>query len=60
MAAKFEDGSIVQLKSGSPLMTVDSYFTDGDVYFCKWFQENKLYTGEFKGATLEEYEPEQY
>lgn len=59
MAAKFEDGTVVQLKSGGPLMTIDTYYGDSDgIYLCKWFIDNKVQQGEFKEALLTEYKSE--
>jgi uncharacterized protein YodC (DUF2158 family) len=43
MSAEIKPGSVVQLKSGGPLMTVSSV---GDIYglptvFCDWFVQDK-------------------
>ncbi len=50
---KFNQGDIVQLKSGGPKMTVktDSDSYDTDVY-CQWFAGNKLNAGSFSPETL--------
>lgn len=58
MAAKFEDGTVVQLKSGGPLMTIDTYYADGGIYLCQWFKDDKVQHAEFKEALLNEYKQE--
>ncbi|HEX8300682.1 YodC family protein [Sphingomonas sp.] len=50
MAASFNIGDIVQLKSGGPEMTVDSLFA-GQV-FCKWFVGDDLKTETFSPGAL--------
>jgi len=38
MAEAFKPGDTVKMKSGGPLMTVDSFSDDGDVW-CEWFDD---------------------
>ncbi|MGA3702302.1 YodC family protein [Ralstonia nicotianae] len=54
MATQFEVGNIVQLKSGGPLMTVQSVpnlYTD--LYTCQWFAGKKLESGGFPSESLQ-------
>lgn len=58
MTKKFAPGDLVQLKSGSPVMTVDSYetvFTSQEVprVFCLWFSGKKAESAFFREETLE-------
>jgi len=51
---RFEEGAIVELKSGGPKMTVQSF---GDIgaagkYICQWFAGKKLETGRFTPKQL--------
>lgn len=55
MTAKFEDGTRVQLKSGGPIMTVDSYDENTKKYLCEWFKDGKLYKESFRETSLEEF-----
>lgn len=55
MANTFEDGTVVQLKSGGPLMTVEGYNRDTDRFICEWFVDGKKYRELFKGTSLEAY-----
>lgn len=49
----FEPGRTVRLKSGGPLMTVQSIDPDGLVN-CEWFDEKKtLQTKAFRASSLE-------
>ncbi len=48
---KFQEGDVVQLKSGGPKMTVKAIDDDGDVY-CQWFSGSKLQNGYFKPHSL--------
>lgn len=41
MGDQFEKGSVVQLKSGGPKMTVDAVYADGDVRVV-WFAGSKM------------------
>jgi uncharacterized protein YodC (DUF2158 family) len=57
---KFDEGAVVQLKSGGPKMTVagfgkyDAYGGGTEKYLCRWFDEkNKLVEGTFTEAELE-------
>jgi uncharacterized protein YodC (DUF2158 family) len=48
-------GDVVQLKSGGPLMTVQSVDADGVI--CIWFDEKKKLTNaRFPEATLDKYD----
>lgn len=57
MANKFEDGSLVRLKSGGPVMTVDSYDDGDEKYICEWFDNGKRNTALFRETSIEQYEP---
>ncbi|HHC4760482.1 TPA: YodC family protein [Escherichia albertii] len=60
MSVSFSDGTVVQLKSGSPLMTVN-HFDDGrEQYLCEWFNKENVERAYFNGASLKEYRDEQY
>lgn len=51
MDAQFKVGDIVELNSGSDVMTVQSI--EGDLIECIWFDgQNKRQTNKFKAATL--------
>ena len=58
---KFNEGDVVQLKSGGPKMTVKTIrddeddFYGGDVY-CQWFSGSKLQDGYFKPHSLDKEE----
>lgn len=54
MAAQFQPGDVVQLKSGGPSMTVSHTVggIGGDKLVCKWFEGNKLQSAEFGAAAL--------
>ncbi|MCB8421762.1 DUF2158 domain-containing protein [Klebsiella variicola subsp. variicola] len=60
MKAKFEDGTRVQLKSGGPIMTVDSYDENTQKYLCEWFKDGKLYKESFRETSLEEFVPGEF
>lgn len=47
MAQTFNIGDVVMLKSGGPLMTIDSPQDDG-TYWCVWFDSK----GEQKGSSF--------
>lgn len=52
--AKFETGDLVKLKSGGPIMTVQSQAsTSGTTFYCQWFAGKKLERGVFPGDSLE-------
>jgi uncharacterized protein YodC (DUF2158 family) len=48
---KFQEGDVVQLKSGGPRMTVEGY-EDGLV-MCVWFEEKNRKSSAFKEATIQ-------
>lgn len=55
MSVTFADGTVVQLKSGGPLMTVRYSEQDGQLCYCEWFVNNDLKGETFSGASLSEY-----
>lgn len=57
MAAKFNPGDIVQLKSGGPAMTVaeENTYEKGE-YICIWFKGASKERGSFHGDILKSYE----
>lgn len=60
--AKFRVGDLVQLKSGSPTMTVtnaetDRYEAEGEIE-CRWFAGAKNVTANFPPQTLVHVTPE--
>ncbi|MDU5747860.1 MAG: DUF2158 domain-containing protein [Haemophilus parainfluenzae] len=59
MTESFADGTVVQLKSGGPLMTVRYSESGGHLYFCEWFVNNELKSELFSGASLSEYRDEE-
>ena len=55
-------GSLVILKSGGPIMTVEKVYeaADGDVRVsCHWFDKSKSLSGTFRPEMLKEYNPEE-
>lgn len=53
MGTKLREGDVVQLKSGSDLMTVERVSGDGLVH-CVWFDgKNTIHTHSFPAGTLE-------
>ena len=57
MGEQLKEGDIVQLKSGSDLMTVERVSGDGLVH-CVWFDEkNNIHTHAFPLGTLEKEKP---
>lgn len=57
MSEKIENGTVVQLKSGGPLMTIDSYDEDRQQYYCEWFVKEQRQAGYFSGTSIQKYEP---
>lgn len=55
MANKFADGTVVQLKSGGPLMVVNTRNQFGE-YYCQWFNGPDVKSGTFKEEVLRERE----
>ena len=55
MANQYKVGDVVQLKSGSPSMTVTSVGTDGGVptVWCSWFVSFKEEKGFFPADAVE-------
>jgi uncharacterized protein YodC (DUF2158 family) len=51
----FKVGDTVQLKSGSPLMTIAEI--DGEVVFCVWFTGQKKEQGSFTAGTIKIVKP---
>ena len=59
--ADFTAGTLVQLKSGGPVMTVEKVYTapDGDLRVsCQWFDKSKPSSEKFRPEMLKEYKPE--
>ena len=59
--ADFTVGTLVQLKSGGPVMTVEKVYTaaDGDPRVsCQWFDKSKPSSEKFRPEMLKEYNPE--
>lgn len=54
MSDQFEVGDVVQLKSGSRLMTVEEIEEDNYV-FCVWFEGNAVNRDRFPAVTLQKY-----
>lgn len=52
----FESGTVVQLASGGPIMTVQEARPSGDVV-CVWFDKNRQNEGTFKALMLRPYKP---
>jgi uncharacterized protein YodC (DUF2158 family) len=46
-------GSLVELKSGGPIMTVKSLQASNGRYICQWFAGKKLEQGEFPAESLQ-------
>lgn len=56
--AKFKCGDLVELKSGGPIMTVNTVYGDGDIV-CVWFagekqQKHTFAEGALKAAELDD------
>jgi uncharacterized protein YodC (DUF2158 family) len=51
----FEIGSVVQLRSGGPKMTVHGLVSDGDV-ICQWFEGNAVHEESFPREALQKVE----
>lgn len=45
MSEKLEDGTVVQLKSGGPLMTVSYFDDERGQYYCEWFVKDERKSG---------------
>lgn len=50
----FNEGDLVTLKSGGPIMTVASNEGEG-LFFCQWFVDNEAKQHTFEGASLQLY-----
>lgn len=59
MTLKFQPGTVVQLKSGGPLMTVAVFSETYGQYFCEWFDKSETKNGYFYETSLKEYFPEE-
>lgn len=57
---EFQDGEVVQLKSGGLLMTIEGFEEASKRYACVWFEKAKVMRDSFPGAVLTKYEPEDY
>jgi uncharacterized protein YodC (DUF2158 family) len=56
-AATYAPGDVVQLKSGSPPMTVSGKHAFSDELICKWFDGKKPMEETFDAALLARYVP---
>ncbi|EML4892853.1 TPA: DUF2158 domain-containing protein [Klebsiella pneumoniae] len=56
MSEKLEDGTVVQLKSGGPLMTVSYFDDERGQYYCEWFVKDERKSGFFSGTSLAKYD----
>ncbi|MGC0822498.1 DUF2158 domain-containing protein [Pantoea agglomerans] len=54
MASKFANGTVVQLKSGGPLMTVSYYKPDSNEHICMWFKDSEVKSSYFEPEVLRE------
>ncbi|WP_368893566.1 DUF2158 domain-containing protein [Kluyvera ascorbata] len=52
MSEKLQDGTVVQLRSGGPLMTVSFFDDERDQYYCEWFVKDERKSGFFNGTSL--------
>jgi uncharacterized protein YodC (DUF2158 family) len=52
MAEQFQDGDVVQLKSGGPEMTIKYYEPTMNSYECQWFSGNDVKSDWFAGSSL--------
>lgn len=55
---KFEDGTIVWLKTGSPAMTINTFHNPTKRYRCVWFVGMELKHGEFYEGALTDEKPD--
>jgi uncharacterized protein YodC (DUF2158 family) len=55
----FKPGDVVRLRSGGPVMTVESIgsMVSADSVNCVWFEKTKQMSGSFAPATLAKYTP---
>lgn len=60
MSDKFEDGTVVQLNSGGPLMTVGYFDDERNQYYCEWFVKEERKVGFFNGSSLSIYKSESW
>ncbi|HHC4621672.1 TPA: YodC family protein [Klebsiella pneumoniae] len=57
MEEKFEPGTLVQLKSGGPIMTVERFDKSLDKYCCEWFSNGKRNSEMFKATSIQKFKP---
>ena len=57
----FKPGDVVQLRSGGPVMTVESIgsMMDDESVNCVWFEKTKQMHGSFKAPALQHYQKPQ-
>ena len=58
--ADLATGSVVELKSGGPAMTIESIFTDSQrvqIAKCQWFDGSKALSGMYPLTSLQTPEP---
>ncbi|MFG0496399.1 YodC family protein [Pseudomonas sp. YQ_13] len=48
----FNIGDLVRIKSGGPVMTVNSVTAGGLIFVCQWFAGKKLESGRFPAEAL--------
>lgn len=56
--SQFNEGDVVQLRSGGPRMTVSAIRSDGQMYTCCWFSDGKFETGGFPEHILKDSSPD--
>lgn len=52
--SKFKKGDLVKLKSGGPVMTIDTVIESDNLASCKWFHNGEIKTHLFNLDALEE------
>lgn len=60
MSDKLVDGTVVQLNSGGPLMTISHFDDEKDQYYCEWFVKDERKFGFFNGTSISVYKAESW
>ncbi|WP_313412009.1 DUF2158 domain-containing protein [Atlantibacter hermannii] len=60
MSNTFSDGTVVQLKSGGPLMTISFFDEEREQYYCEWFVKDERKGDYFNGTSLSEYKQDSW